>query len=422
MIAACVVASAFFSGFETALTSISEIRARQLLDSGASGRRILGLWLERPNRVLTTILIGNNLVNMLASALTTDVTYALIGERIGEGSRVGIAVAVGVITFLVLVFGEIFPKTYARHNAEKYLRLSGILVAFYLSLYPVASLFVRLSRGIARVLGAKITKDGPLVRIEDIEHMVRVGAEADALDQDEARYLSGVLELSERVAREIMVPRTDLTIIEEGEDLDSVMEIIREDRFSRYPVFRDRVDEIVGILYVKDLLDLLGTSGQQGFDLRRLLRPAHFVPETLSVRDLLAQFQAKKVHLAVVVDEHGGTSGIVTLEDVLEEIVGEIYDEYDDAAEIPIQSLDDGAFDLDGGAPLHDVEDALHIEFPDDRDYDTIAGFVVHEAGDLPEEGYSVDFGGYTFTVREADERRVERVEARPSDPQPKAD
>ncbi len=417
-----MAASAFFSGFETALTSISEIRARQLLEAGAPGRRILGLWQERPNRVLTTILIGNNLVNMLASALTTDVTYALIGARIGEGSRLAIAVAVGVITFLVLVFGEIFPKTYARHNAEKYLRLGGILVAIYLALYPVATVFVRLSRGIARVLGAKITKDGPLVRIEDIEHMVRVGAEAEALDQDEARYLSGVLELSERVAREIMVPRTDLTVIEEAADLDSVMEIIREDRFSRYPVFRDRIDEIVGILYVKDLLDLLGQAGQQAFDLRRLMRPAHFVPETLSVRDLLTQFQGKKVHLAVVVDEHGGTSGIVTLEDVLEEIVGEIYDEYDDAAEIPIQEIEDGAFDLDGGAPLHDVEDALHIEFPDDRDYDTIAGFVVHEAGDLPAEGYSVDFAGYTFTVREADERRVERVEARLSNSDPESD
>jgi CBS domain containing-hemolysin-like protein len=402
-----VFASAFFSAFETAITSITEVRARHLIDEGHSGRRLLRLWVRVPNRVLTTILVGNNLVNMLAAGLSGRVADGFFSESLGPRSSTALAAAVGAITFFILIFGEIFPKTYAKHNAARFIKLAPVLELFYWVILPLTVGFVWLARGIAKILGAKISKDGPLVRIEDIEHMVRMGAENESLDEDKIRYLSGVLDLSETDAREIMVPRTEMTAIQVSSDLATILKQSKEHRFSRYPVYRDQLDEIVGVVYLKDLLDVLAGDEMDDFDLETLVRPPVFVPETRNVGDLLKDFRALKVHMAIVVDEFGGTAGLVTLEDVIEEIVGEIYDEYDDEDDSPIQVLDDGSYLLDGTTLLRDVEQTLDIEFTDDHDYDSIAGYVVHEAGDVPETGFSCDYDGFRFSVIEADERRV---------------
>tara|TARA_B100000029_G_scaffold210630_2_gene208456 strand:+ start:615 stop:1793 length:1179 start_codon:yes stop_codon:yes gene_type:complete len=377
---------------------------------------MLKLWARVPNRVLTTILIGNNLVNMLAAALAGRLTDRLFREvfELDAGSSGALAVAVGGMTLLVLIFGEIFPKTYAKHNAERYLHYSGPLLVFYYLVYPMTICFVALSRGLATIVGAKITKDGPMVRIEDIEHMVRVGAKSAALDEEQARYLSGVLDLEDRVVREILVPRTDMTAFELGSDLDVVLQTIEDEGYSRYPVFKDQMDEIVGVLYAKDLLVVLAKNqpDPETFDLQALLRAAVFVPESRNVGDLLQDFRTKKTHMGIVVDEHGGIAGLVTLEDVLEEIVGEIYDEFDDEDDHPIQELTEGHFSLDGGAALHDVEQALGIEFPEETDYDSIAGFVLSAAGEMPQPGFDHMYGGFRFVVVDADERRVSRVDA----------
>ncbi len=253
-----------------------------------------------------------------------------------------------------------------------------------------------------------------MVRIEDIEHMVRVGAKSAALDEEQARYLSGVLDLEDRVVREILVPRTDMTAFELGSDLDVVLQTIEDEGYSRYPVFKDQMDEIVGVLYAKDLLVVLAKNqpDPETFDLQALLRAAVFVPESRNVGDLLQDFRTKKTHMGIVVDEHGGIAGLVTLEDVLEEIVGEIYDEFDDEDDHPIQELTEGHFSLDGGAALHDVEQALGIEFPEETDYDSIAGFVLSAAGEMPQPGFDHMYGGFRFVVVDADERRVSRVDA----------
>ena len=421
LILGCIGASAFFSAAETAFTSISDLRADQLIEEGAGGQSLLKLWARVPNRVLTTILIGNNLVNMLAAAVAARLSDRLFREvwELDAGSSGALALAVGGMTLLVLIFGEIFPKTYAKHNAERYLHFSGPLLLFYYLVYPLTICFVALSRALAKVVGAKITKDGPMVRIEDIEHMVRVGAKSAALDEEQARYLSGVLDLEDRVVREILVPRTDMTAFEIGTDLNVVLQTIKDEGYSRYPVFKDQLDEIVGVLYAKDLLVVLAkiqsdpeTFDLGTFDLGTLLRAPVFVPELRNVGDLLQDFRAKKTHMGIVVDEHGGIAGLVTLEDVLEEIVGEIYDEFDDEEDHPIQELSEGHFSLDGGAALHDVEQALGIEFPEESDYDSIAGFVLHVAGEMPQPGFDHLYEGFRFVVVDADERRVSRVDA----------
>jgi len=364
--------------------------------------------------MLTTILIGNNLVNISASAIATELSFRMVGDEVGEGSRMALALAVGLMTFLVLVFGEIFPKTYAKHNAEKFLRSGQVLVGFYYLLYPVTTFFVFISRLLARAVGATLSKEGPMISVEDIEHMVKVGAQAEALDQDEARYLSGILELGDVVVREIMTPRTDISALDIESQLDDVLAIVRHDGLSRYPVYAGQIDKIVGVLFVKDLMNILGTSSTEPFSLKNIARQPTFVPETRAVDDLLRDFKKKKTHMAIVVDEFGGTAGVVTLEDVLEEIVGEIYDEHDAEEPPDVQKTKDGHYLISGGAPIREVEAELEIEFPDNGEYDTIAGFVVDSSGDMPEAGFSSSIGGYRFVVLEADARRVALVEAIP--------
>ena len=415
----CMIASAFFSASETALTSIGELRTLQLLEERKSrGHRILQLWYDVPNRVLTTILIGNNLVNISASAMATELSFQMVGDGVGEGSRLALALAVGAMTFLVLVFGEIFPKTYAKHNAENFLRAGQILVGFYYLLYPVTTFFVTISRLLAKSVGATLSKEGPMISVEDIEHMVKVGAQAEALDQDEARYLSGILELGDVVVREIMTPRTDISALEIESELEVVLAQVRRDGFSRYPVYAEQIDRVVGVLFVKDLLNILGEGSEETFSLNAIARQPTFVPETRAVDDLLTDFKKKKTHMAIVVDEFGGTAGVVTLEDVLEEIVGEIYDEHDAEEPPDVQKTEDGRYLIAGGAPIREVESELGIEFPDDGEYDTIAGFVVDSSGDMPETGFSSTNGGYRFVVLEADARRVALVEAIPETPE----
>lgn len=420
LIVASIVASGFFSASETALTSIGEIRTLQLIREDAPGKGLLELWQHFPNRVLTTILIGNNLANIGASAIATDLSYRLMpAAELGEGSRTALAAAVGVMTFLVLIFGEIVPKTYAKHNAERVLRGGPLLVVLYRLTYLTGAtrLLVAIARGIAHLLGAKITTDGPMVRIEDIEHMVRVGAETETINTDEARYLAGVLELDDTVAREIMTPRTDVHAIDIAAPVPDLLDLIRREQHSRWPVYREQIDEIAGILYVKDLLEVLVERGPDDVQLEELVRPAHFVPESRKVADLLKDFRSMKVHMAIVVDEFGGMSGLVTLEDVIEEIVGEIYDEYDDEEDEQVTEVEEGVFRLEGGTSLRDVEHALGIEVPNEIDSDTIAGLIVEEAGEVPSIGYATELAGFEFTVTEADERAIRMVEARAQTP-----
>ena len=415
----CMMASAFFSASETALTSFGELRTLQLLEQKGRGRRILQLWRDVPNRMLTTILIGNNLVNILASAIATELSFTMVGDAVGEGSRLALALAVGLMTFLILVCGEIFPKTYAKHNAESFLRVGPVLVGFYYLLFPITTFFVFISKMLAKSVGANLTKEGPLISVEDIEHMVKVGAEAEALDQDEARYLSGILELGDVVVREIMTPRTDISALEIKSSIEEVLAVVRRDGLSRYPVYAGQIDTVVGVLFVKDLMNVLGAApASEDFSLNSIARQPTFVPETRAVDDLLTDFKKKKTHMAIVVDEFGGTAGVVTLEDALEEIVGEIYDEHDAEEPPDVQKTEEGYYLIAGGATIRDVESELGIEFPDDGEYDTIAGYVVDSSGDMPETGFSASFAGFRFVVMEADARRVALVKAIPEAPE----
>ena len=399
-----LLASFFFSGTETALTSLSEARTRQFLEESGNPRHPLRLWLQHPERILTTLLFGNTLGNISVSALVTNLSMKL-------GVPYAVGAATGVTTFIVLTFCEVMPKTLAKRHPLGFARLAVPVVAFLYWLFlPATFLLLFLTNGMVRLLGEKRT-DRPSVTGAEIEYLIDLGGREGVLDDVKQQLLTSVLEFADILVKEIMVPRTRMTGIEQTSTFEEVMAVIAESEHSRIPVYDDSIDEVVGVLYVKEIAsDLQKGLNTDDFKLEKYLRPPFFVPELMKISRLLREFQKRKIHMAVVVDEFGGTSGLVTLEDVVEEIVGEIQDEYD-MEEKTVKLLPDGRFLAEGNASLREVEEALDVEFPEDGDYETLGGFLTAVSGRVPVTGSMVVWDGLTFTIRVADDRHVAKVE-----------
>lgn len=398
------VASFFFAGTETALTSLGEVKARQLLDTLGRRGKLLELWIEKPQAVLTSLLIGNNLANIGATALTTRIALDLFGDA-------ALAIVTGLMTLAILIVGEITPKTLARENPEKFaVGALRILRPFYYFFYPLTWVLVHFTSGISRLVGDG--KRAPPVTAAEIDYLIGLGSQLGAIDGVKRELLTSVLEFSDLLTKEIMVPRTQVVALDASEPVEDTIAAVEDSEHSRIPVFRENIDTIIGILYVKDLLRFYqrGGADRAGFDLTKMVRPAFFVPEVMKVSRLMTEMQRRRMHMAIVVDEFGGTSGIVTLEDVLEEIVGEIHDEHD-AQKDPLQRMSDGKLLAEAGVFLREVEEVLGIEFPEDGDYETLGGFLTATAGQVPPPGSLVAYRGFTFTVRSADDRRVALVE-----------
>lgn len=398
----CLLGSAAFSGAETALTALSEARARAVVDEGGRRGRLLKLWLDKPHHVLTATLIGNHAANTIIA-----VVAALVAERAFQSITVTIAVAVVVIA--VLVFGEITPRTFAKtHAAALAPALMPVVWLAYIAFFPLVVVFTRVSHLLARASGGAVTRSGPFVTEDDIAAMITLGSKEGVLDKQEGRMLKSVLDLGETLVREVMVPRTEIAALPITATLDEVLAEARDKGHSRMPVFDDTLDEVKGFFHTKDILHAI--AEKKPFSLKEHLRPVLFVPELMRVSDLLKLFQKRKTHLAVVVDEYGGTSGIVAFEDVLEEIVGPIQDEHDED-EASIKRLDERRVIAEGRASLYEIGETLGITFPTDGGYETLGGFLIARTGRMPQRGDRVVFGGHTFLVRDADEKRVARVE-----------
>lgn len=385
----CLIGSALFSATETALTSLSHSRVHQLLDSGKKSP-LLERWLAYPNHVLTTILIGNNIVNILASALATKFSYHQF-QRIGMGDAESFAVAaaVGAMTIVILVFGEVVPKTYAKHNAESLLPLFRFTYVLYYPFQPLTVLLVYISRAVVWLGGGKFSHEGPLVTEEDLEWMIRRGTEEKSLGHEVGNMLTGALDLEDTVAREIMVPRTKLIMFEVNETLEEIWEQHREHNYSRYPVYDEIPDRIIGIFYIKDLLYYLVDPEGKTFHIRNLMRTdLYFVPESKNVRDILSELKKRRIGMAIVVDEFGGVSGAISLEDIIEEMVGEIYDEFDEPEQDFVEESP-GRFRLQAKYLLTDLEARLSFKpaFPLDKGYDTVGGLLMDLAGKVPQPG-----------------------------------
>ena len=407
---ACLGLSAFFSGSETALTSLSSTKARQLIEE--EGHSALKLWLDRPIPVLTTILIGNNLVNITASALATDVAHKALAGTSNENWA--IPAAIGVMTFLLLTFGEITPKALSK---RMYLRVSAfsirILRPIHILLWPFSRLFVRFTQLVMRALGNDPEERSAFVTYEEIEYLIGLGAKEGTFSEDKERLLRSVVEFPETLVKEIMVPRTDMVAVPSNITLDVVLETLAKCGHSRLPVFADGIDNPIGMFYAKDLIQMLAHRDEtEPFEIEKHLRPTYFVPQQKRIADLLTEFQGNRIHIAIVVDEFGGTAGIITLEDIIEEIFGDIQDEYDAEPE-QIEALAEDLILADARVPIDDIEEFFDVDFPDEPDYESLGGFILAQMGSVPSPGDEFDWDCLHFKIVDADERKIITVEVR---------
>ena len=393
-----------------------------MLDSlRESGRhhRFLDVWATRRNDALILILIGNNSVNISASALAT-----VLFEGLFPGGA-GVGVAIFVTTLLILTFGEIIPKTYAQNNAVRFLPITRGLYPFWLFCWRLGlvRMFRWLSESLIRKFGGSTEQAEHEVTEEDIEDQLEKAVEQGNLDHDRAKLVSSALDFVGTTTREVMTPRTEVVGLTQDQTLEEACAVIVDSRYSRYPVFGENRDEVIGVVHVRDVLSATRTGADEPARLSELWSEPFVVTAYQSISEVLREMQAKRMHLAVVYDEHGGVAGIVTVEDIIEEVFGEIYDEHDDAGTVEgedlVRQLDELSWELDAKVQIRDLEDAVDVEVEGDESYSTVAGLILAEVGGLPAAGVTVTKDGLLYTVLECDETRivrvrVDRIEAEP--------
>jgi len=397
---------------ETALVTLGDVRTRRLIEDSPRPSKMLLLWRSSPNEILATILIGNNVVNITISALATDLTDTML-----QGTSIagwGIPIAVGVTTLFVLIAGEVVPKTYAKHNPERVLFTLPIIALTYYMFYPIMRVLVRFTSGVVQRMGGS-TDHQPSVTEEDIEEMVRIGKTDGSMSPVSAKLLTGIFELDDKVAREVMVPRTEMRALPVDATLNDIVAMVKEHGYSRYPVYEGSTDNIIGVLYVKDyMLSALSRDRNSPPRIREVVRRPLVRPWNIGVQDLFHDMQRERVHMAIIASEYGGVAGIVCLEDIIEEVFGPIYDEHDRLKE-SIRKQPDGSWLVEGLVSMGELENELGTDFPDDEedDYETVAGLLMQEAGRVPETGFVCDYHGFRFEVVSADPMQVREVAVR---------
>lgn len=416
-----LVVSAFFSGSEVALTSISAARIKKITGH-ENYSHPLSDWLENPGKYLTTLLVGNNITNIAATILAGDLSRRLVltlgGPELAAGAAPGAAAFV-VMTFMVLTFGEILPKVYFRQHHES---MAPKVVGPILFLYRILNYPIRCLMWIAnvfiRLFGGEPAPDAGFVTADDLKFLIEIGQKQGVLEEGEREMLHSIFELSETPIREVMTPRINMIYVNIKDNLHQVLETFEEHDFSRLPVIEDNRDNVVGILYMKDLLHRWRSDETNGDLVGSLMRPPLFVPESKRVDDLLEQFQKEKTHIAIVVDEYGGTGGLVTIEDLLEEIVGEIEDEFDQEADLVVVDPD-GTWVAEASISLDDLADAVGVDWSEKGAFESLGGLLLETHGDVPKTGEVMDVNGFRFTVLEADERRINKVRVQKLDDAP---
>lgn len=392
-----LILSAFFSSAETALTTVNRITIRALAEDGKKRAIILQKVLDRHSKMLSAILIGNNIVNIAASSLTTTLTIYLIGNAY-------IGVATGILTFIILLFGEIIPKNWASMNAERLsLRYARIIYGLMFLLTPVIFLVDHIATGLLHLLGFDRAKRTTMTENE-LRTYVDVSHEDGIIESEEREMIYNVFDFSDAVARDIMIPRIDMVTVSADAKYHDLFATFREYMYTRIPVYDNDKDHIIGMVNIKDFLLV---ENRRSFRVRNILRPVHFTYELKKTADLLPEMREKALSVAIILDEYGTSVGMITLEDLLEEIVGEIRDEYDEDEKEQIRKISDLEYLVEGSMKLSDLNDALGCSL-ESEDYDSIGGLVMGLLDKLPEKGeFATTEGGITLTVEATDEKRI---------------
>lgn len=392
--------SAFFSGSETALMSLNRIRLKHLVDKNVPNAKVIYGFLDSPGRLLSTLLIGNNVVNIVISSIATVLFIALFGQTYGAPA------AVLAVTVVVLIFGEVAPKTLASHSAERFaLKVAKPIAALMVVFSPFVSVLTWITSKVIYLAGSPPKQTG-LVTEDEIRTVIHIGQSEGVIKLNERKMLTSVLEFNATLVREIMIPRIDIFALSHDMAVAEAARFAVEQLFSRIPVYRDSVDNIIGLIHVKDLL--AAVLDRPTVLAQDIMRPVLFVPETRQIGQLLEQMQKERVSVAIVLDEFGATSGMAAIEDIVEEIVGEIEDEYDED-EHTMETVDESETLLDGGCSIADVNDQLSINLPGEL-AGTIGGFVFYRLGHIPKVGETVHHQNWTLVVEEMEGRRVARV------------
>lgn len=395
-----IALSGFFSASETALMSLSKIRVRHMVDEDIKGAKLLEKLLEDPNKLLGGILIGNNIVNIGASSLASTLAFRIFGDS-------GVALATGVMTILVLIFGEITPKSLAKQNAEKVsLAVAPIINIVVIVFKPFVWLFTSISSFIVRLLGGDLNKSEPFITEEELKTMVDVSEEEGVLEEEEKEMIFNVFEFGDLQVKDIMVQRVNVIAVNVTSTYEEVLKVIKEQQFSRIPVYNESIDDIVGILNVKDLILL--DSHNENFNVTDYMREPFRTFEFKKITELFAEMRTTRNHIAVVLDEYGGTVGIVTIEDLIEEIVGEIEDEYDERDK-DIEVIKENEFVVDGSTRLSDLSDMIGFDI-ESEEFDSIGGYVIGYLGRMPELSEEIKTKDFKVIVEELDKNRIKKV------------
>jgi putative hemolysin len=417
-IAVLVLLNAVFVAAEIALVTVRRTRVDQLVEEGRGGAERVRRMTLQPGRFLAVIQLGITFIGFLAAAFAgasmTEGLRALLASvpaLAPYAGAIALVVVTALLSFVTIIFGELVPKTLALAHPERFaLTLAGPVDLLGRVLGPIVWVLERVTSAVNRVLGVSGI-DQNQISTEELKLLVERGGEQGILEAEEEQMIHAVIELGERRVHEVMVPRIAIVALPATTTLDEAIDRIVEEGHSRVPVYEESVDEVVGILYAKDLLPFLKDGAGPRPSLRSLLRTPVFVPESMTIDDLLHELQRRKVHIAIVLDEYGGTAGLVTIEDLLEEIVGEIQDEYDVEEPLIVKLSDDEAR-VDGRAAVDDLEELFDTDLAleDEDEYDTVGGLIYHRIGGVPAPGDEVDVDGLHLTVESTDGRRVGKV------------
>lgn len=392
--------SAFFSSAETAFSSVNKIRLRHYESEGRRGATRALYIAENFDQTLTTLLVGNNLVNIAAATLSSQIAISIYGPNLG------VFISTFVVTLLVLIFGEIMPKSFAKEFAETYtLKTSGVLLLLIKVFTPVTALFLKLKNLMSFFFRNKERE--PSVTEEEIKVLVQMSEDEGVIDHKERELVHRSLEFDDIIVDEIIRPRPDMIAVDVDDSIDEIREVFFRERFSRIPVYEGSIDNVIGILSERDFLTELIRSSAD-LNIRELIREPYFVVQSMKISELLPELQKKKVHMAIVIDEFGGTAGLITLEDILEEIVGEIWDEHDESVSF-VRELGNGKYLFFADYSVDEFADYLNIPTPDTSKH-TLSGWIIELIQRIPAQGEVIEVGNLTLKIVELSDNRIRKV------------
>jgi len=405
IIALSIIFIAVLSSSESSFIAVNKIRIRSLMEKGDSRAKAVQKILDEHDKLFSAVILSGNLFTILATSIGTALALKYFGED-------GIIIAIIIMTFLTVVFGELAPKTFAVAHSEKVSLLLARPVAFYIRLIsPLVWIFKITSNLIIRMLGGKKKSVSPFVTEEEIKTMINIGEEEGTLEEEERQMLHKVFEFGDKVVTEAMVPRTEIVSIPDNSTVGDALKLVLEEGYSRYPVIKENIDSVTGILYVKDIVKQMAQGKIENYTpITEIVREAYYIPENKMVTELLDEMQKKKIQIAIVMDEYGGTAGLITLEDIMEEIVGGLQDEFEAMeGEKEVEIIDERTFIVAGQTGLDEINELVGVELAS-QDFHTIGGFVFGLFRRLPKVGEQVRYHNLRFLILEMEDRKISKI------------